>query len=191
MRTRSRLAAVAAVVAAAVVMAVAPTAIAPAQASAHQPVGSAAAAAAEMNDRTTTTACVGGMNFKSAYLGAWVLANPNWYYILQARADRPLFWESFAVCKHDGYWTIKADVNGKYVTTNLHDQALLVASSNNVGLWERFTIERKCGDRCVYIRSWANNQYVYADPYSNGTLRATTENPGLWERFIVSDTFPF
>lgn len=187
MRIRSRLATVAAVVAAAAVMAVAPTATVSAQESAHQP-----ATAVEMNDRTTPAACVGGMNFRSMFRNQYVLANPGWYYILQARADKPLAWESFTVCKHRDYWTIKADVNGRYVLTNLNDQALLVAGSDSVGLWEKYRFERcDVGKKCVHIRAMANNKYVYAGTAANGTLYATAEEPGGWERFEVPDNFPF
>ncbi|MEU4983517.1 trypsin-like serine protease [Streptomyces sp. NPDC021969] len=94
---------------------------------------------------------------------------------------------------HVARWALKANVNGKYVSTEVNatgDQAgKLRARSDTKYGWEQFTLHTRDGGTTVALRSEANGRYVSVEKNMTGDytgmLRARTETPYSWEMFTL------
>lgn len=81
-----------------------------------------------------------------------------------------------------GIISIKALVNGKYVSADQAGKAPLIANRDAVGPWEQFDlIELPNG--YVALRSHANSLYVCADNSGESPLIANRSSIGPWESF--------
>ncbi|MEU7872639.1 GH25 family lysozyme [Dactylosporangium sp. NPDC049140] len=81
---------------------------------------------------------------------------------------------------------LRANANGRYVSTDLTSSATLAAGRDAIGLWERYDV-LSAGNGDIALRSRANGLYVTADLNNGGRLVANRSAVGAWERFTPGD----
>lgn len=80
--------------------------------------------------------------------------------------------------------SLKAHVNGKYVTAENGGAAPLIANRTAVGPWEQFD-EYDFGNGTVALRAHANGNYVTADNAGASPLIANGTTIGAWQKFTL------
>ena len=81
--------------------------------------------------------------------------------------------------------TLRARINGSFVTADHGGASPLIANRRAIGPWEQFDlVDRGAGN--VALRSHANGQYVCADARGGLSLRANRAVVGPWETFALS-----
>jgi hypothetical protein len=80
--------------------------------------------------------------------------------------------------------TIRARINGRYVTADNAGTSPLIANRPVVGTWEEFTVVDN-RDGTVALRALADNFYVTANQAGAASLVANRPTVGTWERFTL------
>ncbi|GAA3201948.1 ThuA domain-containing protein [Dactylosporangium siamense] len=80
--------------------------------------------------------------------------------------------------------SIRARVNGRYVTAENGGAAALIANRTSIGPWEQFD-RVDAGNGRIALRAHANNQFVCAENAGGSALIANRGGVGLWEQFDI------
>lgn len=80
--------------------------------------------------------------------------------------------------------TLRAGINGRYVTAEQRGAAALIANRTVIGSWEQFDVIA-VGTTQVAFRAHANNRFVCADRAGAAPLIANRTAVGLWETFTI------
>ena len=82
--------------------------------------------------------------------------------------------------------TIRARINGRYVSADNAGASPLIANRAVAGTWEQYTVVDN-GDGTVALRAMADNRYVTSDQAAAARLIANRPAVGAWERFTLVD----
>jgi lysophospholipase L1-like esterase len=80
--------------------------------------------------------------------------------------------------------SLRARVNGKYVTAENSGTASLIANRTTIGPWEQFD-KLDAGDGYIALRAHASGRYVCAESAGAQPLIANRDAVGPWEKFLL------
>ena len=89
----------------------------------------------------------------------------------------------------DSYFSIKTNINGKYVCAENYGTTALISDRTSAGEWEQFRVVYN-SDGTVSFQSRANNKYlcaVFDDTDTENPILPRSNNIGTWEK-SVTDT---
>jgi len=89
------------------------------------------------------------------------------------------------VSNSDGTTSIRATINGRFVTTDLANGGRLIASQTAIGTNEKFRMVTQANGT-VSFQALSNNQWVSADLNIAGVLIANRGAASTWEQFTVT-----
>ncbi len=87
----------------------------------------------------------------------------------------------------DSYFSIKTNINGKYVCAENYGTTALISDRTSAGEWEQFRVVYN-SDGTVSFQSRANNKYlcaVFDDTDTENPILPRSNNIGTWEKFYV------
>lgn len=95
--------------------------------------------------------------------------------------------EEFTIIRNDdGSFSIKAAVNGKYVSVMPNKGGRLLAQGEKVDLWEKFDLRKVEGETGFYtLWSHVAKKYVSVDENKGNVLIANRDSPDNWEWFCL------
>lgn len=96
-------------------------------------------------------------------------------------------WEKFTIIRNDdGSFSLKAAVNGKYVSVMPNKGGRLLAQGEKVDLWEKFDLRKVEGETGFYtLWSHVAKKYVSVDENKENVLIANRDSPDNWEWFCI------
>lgn len=113
----------------------------------------------------------------------WIVNSSNEIYVASFSIGAPSRFKACAL--PDGWYGVKAAVNGMFVTADNAGASPLIANRPSVGTWEKFFL-KNLNDGYYAITAAANGGFVSADNAGASPLVANRDSAGDWERFELN-----